>query len=165
MRHTLTALGFAAILCGVLTGCTTSGVGDPCSPERVPDDGFGREELFIETNSVQCRTRVCLVYRLRGDPRHVLTEDSCPCADGVTIPTVTDAGPSCALLYDDCVLPQEIEDRIMCSCRCALLPGVTSSLPLCDCPSGFSCSAERGKGDDGDEGKYCIPDNVAGTAR
>jgi hypothetical protein len=161
MRHTLTALGFAAILCGVLTGCTTSGVGDPCDPESVPEDGFGRDEVFLETNSVQCRTRVCLVYKLRGNPRHVIGEDSCPCVDG-TLPEFTEAGlPSCALRFDDCVAPAEITERIHCSCRCALLEGASSSLPLCDCPNDYVCEGERALGGDGIAGRYCIRESVA----
>lgn len=161
MRHTLNALGFAAILLGVLSGCTTSGVGDPCEPERVPEGGFDPSEVFLETNSVQCRTRVCMVYKLDGNPRHVLGEDSCPCAGG-GIPDIDENGnPSCVLQYDDCVTPSEVEQRVQCSCRCALLPGASSSLPLCDCPSGYACTEARTTGGDGLEGSYCVPEGIA----
>lgn len=164
MRHTLTALGFAAILSG-LTGCTTSGVGDPCSPESIPTEGFNRDEVFLETNSVQCRTRVCLVYRLRGNPRHVAGQLSCPCEDG-SLPTFTDAGTaSCPLRFTDCVSEEEVERRIHCSCRCALLPGASSSLPLCDCPKDFACAGERTTGGDGIAGSYCIRNEVAPVTR
>lgn len=139
-----------------LAGCTTSGVGDPCVLERLPESGSLRDQAYTETSSVQCRTRVCLLYDLRGNPRHVLGEDSCPCEDG-TIPMLTDAGtPSCTLRFDDCVVPDELEKHMHCSCRCGALPGSTSSAPLCDCPSGYVCEGEVPHGGDGNEGLYCI---------
>jgi hypothetical protein len=60
---------------GVLTvGCGSSGVGEPCEPARPPlsagqlscgpDAGcFNGGEIYIETRSLQCRTRVCMVYK------------------------------------------------------------------------------------------------------
>lgn len=166
MRHTLTALGFAAILLGMLSGCTTSGVGDPCEPERVPEDGFDSDTVFIETNSVQCRTRVCMVYKMRGNPRHVLGEDSCPCAGGM-LPVVSEDGgtftcPNAETLqFDDCVSRTEVEQRVLCSCRCALSPGSTSSIPLCNCPGGFACEQAREIGGPGLVGGYCVPEAIA----
>jgi hypothetical protein len=45
-----------------------SGVGDPCDPESVPGGGFDPNEVYLETSSVQCRTRVCMVYKIDGLP-------------------------------------------------------------------------------------------------
>ena len=38
--------------------CQPTGVGDPCEPEvKLKED-----EIFVETSSLQCRTRVCMSY-------------------------------------------------------------------------------------------------------
>jgi hypothetical protein len=157
----LLTCGLAAILGGALTGCTTSGVGDPCVVETEPRGGFGRDEVLLEVNSVQCRTRVCIAYGFRGNPRHIIGEPSCPCEDGSPSGT-NDAGrATCELAFDDCVTRLELEARMLCSCRCGLLPGSTSSSPLCECPSGFVCEGETAFGGEGGKGKYCIPADVA----
>src|SRR5688572_13208614 len=52
-----------------LVACEAPGVGDPCEPEEVPENGFQETEVYLETRSLQCRTRVCMVNHLRGDPR------------------------------------------------------------------------------------------------
>ena len=57
------------LVLAVSAGCAT-GVGDPCTPEVIPDDGFKNSEAYIETSSVQCQTRVCGVFKYQGDPRH-----------------------------------------------------------------------------------------------
>jgi hypothetical protein len=59
----LTVLAFTAVGCKPGTG-----VGDPCDPESVPGGGFDRQEVYLETSSVQCRTRVCMVYEIAGLP-------------------------------------------------------------------------------------------------
>lgn len=68
-------LPLVVLLLGLLTGgCATSGVGDPCQPGHpplasgqpscAPDAGcFNGGEIYIETRSLQCRTRVCMVYK------------------------------------------------------------------------------------------------------
>ncbi len=58
----------SGICMAVALGCGT-GVGDPCVPERIPDNGFDETEAYIETSSVQCETRVCGVFEFVGDPR------------------------------------------------------------------------------------------------
>lgn len=64
LRVTALALFGLAML-----GCpATSGVGDPCDPESVPGGGFDPNEVYLETSSVQCRTRVCMVYKIDGLP-------------------------------------------------------------------------------------------------
>ncbi|MCC7538697.1 MAG: hypothetical protein IT379_20900 [Deltaproteobacteria bacterium] len=85
-----------AVLAGVLAGavsaaagCEAPGVGDPCTPENVPMGGFKETEVYLETSSLQCRTRVCLVYRFQGVP------------SGLGMRT------------------QDEEDGVYCTCRCA----------------------------------------------
>jgi hypothetical protein len=160
MQNMRIVSGLVAVLCGALTGCATEGVGDPCRLENTPEAGFVREEVYIENNSVQCRTRVCLAYKLRGNPRHVIGEDTCPCVGG-GIPMFTDAGvASCELVFNDCISPDETKKRMQCTCRCGLLPGDTSAAPLCDCPSGFVCEGEYSRGGPGSAGVYCIGENI-----
>ena len=47
-------------------GCPPTGVGDPCTPETEPEGGFTEDETLIETNSIQCRTRTCMVYNMES---------------------------------------------------------------------------------------------------
>ncbi len=65
-------------LAALLSGCPATGVGDPCVPQHPvftgapgehvcpaggPDSAcFVGTEVYIETRSLQCRTRVCMVY-------------------------------------------------------------------------------------------------------
>ena len=63
MLH-VTAATFAALL--GFGACGAPAVGDPCLPEQVPDDGFEISEAYIESSSVQCQTRVCMVWKLQG---------------------------------------------------------------------------------------------------
>ena len=58
-----------ALVTSLLFGCSTPAVGAPCLPEQVPEDGFQDSEAYVESSSVQCETRTCIVFRLRGDPR------------------------------------------------------------------------------------------------
>ncbi|HJL19192.1 MAG TPA: hypothetical protein RMH99_26240 [Sandaracinaceae bacterium LLY-WYZ-13_1] len=63
--------GLLGVLGLVGTGCTGSPIGDPCVPESIPSGGFDPREVYLETSSVQCRTRVCMVYQVNGDPREI----------------------------------------------------------------------------------------------
>jgi hypothetical protein len=134
----LELMGLVAIslLC-LVAGCSTSAVGDPCVPEQVPEGGFLASETYLETSSVQCATRVCLVRGLMGDPSN-LQEDECP------------RGP------DTCVSESDVERSVYCSCRCDA-PGGTG-LPTCGCPGGFICEEVLETGGDGLRGSYCVRD-------
>lgn len=72
MRNIVLRFVLAAGLMGglaIVSGCTGPAVGDPCIPEQIPEGGFVDNEAYIEAGSVQCETRVCMVYQLDGDPR------------------------------------------------------------------------------------------------
>jgi hypothetical protein len=133
-----------SLLC-LVAGCSTSAVGDPCVPEQVPEGGFLASETYLETSSVQCATRVCLVRGLMGDPSN-LQEDEPPCPRG----------------EDTCVSESDVERSVYCSCRCDA-PGGTG-LPTCGCPGGFICEEVLETGGDGLRGSYCVRDPLLEVA-
>jgi len=65
----------AVALLAALASCTPEGVGDPCEPESCPplyndlgevvpgECGWETTEVYLEHFSLQCRTRVCMVFR------------------------------------------------------------------------------------------------------
>lgn len=134
----------AIVVVALAAGCTGSNVGDPCTPESVPQDGFQEGEAYVETSSVQCRTRVCLVEEdFAGDPTNVAELTGCD-------PAGTDPAD------EGCVTQAEVDENIFCSCRCDTPPGVDQ--PTCDCPGGFECQelvTVQGAGT-GVRGSYCV---------
>lgn len=108
-------------------------VGDSCTPDLVPVGGFLANETFLETGSVQCETRVCLVRELGRDPNDICGQ-----------PDAT----------QDCVTANEVAERVYCSCRCSVPEG--SLVPICPCPSGFKCEDILRTGGASLEGGYCI---------
>jgi hypothetical protein len=152
----LTPFCIATFALLTLAGCQTSGVGDPCVPQAIPSGGFQERDIVIETTSVMCRTRVCLVYKFTGDPTHDFTsedENTCePLADsGVS----EDAGP---LERDPlCRTRDYIRDHVFCTCRC---DSDDPNVPTCDCPGGFACVALQQGGGASVEGSYCVRDSL-----
>lgn len=147
---------FIAVLGGgaaILGGCSATGVGDPCTPEAIPTCGFASTEVYIETSSVQCRTRVCVVYNLNGHPEVLRSEipegsDTCPgerpaCITDIdrTICVNDVAEPEPGVEY-----PPDSINRVFCSCRCRASE-TNPDLPLCECGEGFHCSDEA----------FCVP--------
>ena len=122
------------------SGCASSAVGDPCVPEEVPGGGFLASETYLEKESVQCATRVCLVRGLKGDPSNLQPE----CSKDV------EGEPS------TCVSENDVERSVYCSCRCGA--PAESGLPTCDCPGGFICEEVLETGGDGLRGSYCVRD-------
>jgi hypothetical protein len=125
--------------------CATPAVGDPCLPEQVPDNGFADNESYVESGSVQCETRVCLVYELGGDPR----EGCVPKGDPSCIPG---AGKSCEPVVR-CPDQQEIDEHVYCTCRCK---ADGTGLDTCECPTGYVCTEVLEQGDRGIRGDYCV---------
>lgn len=143
---------FGALLLSAM-GCTAPGVGDPCVPETIPENGFVASETYLETSSVQCRTRVCMVYQLSGVPFG--GREDCETIEQVS------SNPLCA----DAT---ETAARVYCTCRCDAPADVTAS--LCDCPAGdgpddpegYSCIEvidQPGAGA-GIRGSYCVRNNT-----
>lgn len=130
----------SVLLSSLLFGCSTPAVGAPCLPEQVPEDGFADSEAYVESSSVQCETRVCLVWRLRGDPR----EGCQPIEDTDNDPTTT--GKYCAT-------PDEVRDHVYCTCRC---DSDDTGFAECECPDGFTCTDVLNQGGPGVRGGYCV---------
>lgn len=156
-----------------LTGCRAGGVGDPCIPEDEYEptfSGYSLGEVNIETRSIQCETRVCLVNHFQGrvscpygqseedlgldptDPARcrVPGTDGAQAGDAVTVPVKA-------------WLPARTpEDAVYCSCRC---DGPDKDTKYCDCPSGFSCEPlidDLGFSEDRELiGSYCIRKGTA----
>ena len=134
---TVLAVALAAL---TAAGCQVEAVGDPCTPENIPVDrvgnrGFLANEAYLETSSVQCRTRVCIVNDLLGDPTKLCEVDS-------------SAG---------CVTQPQIDNSIYCTCRCA---GPAGAADFCECPEGFACTQilanDTERGGVGIVGSYCV---------
>jgi len=187
----LPAVGAAVILVAFTgTGCQSTGVGDPCTPEAEYDTsflGFDFHEVSTESADFQCFSRLCLVNHFQG-------RASCPYgqnktgmgpgdATGCTTPfihtPITGNGPNGQPINPTVgatVLPQCLDRTsdlaVYCSCRCANVQGQTDDGEIyCKCPTGFSCtqlvSSIGGQTNQGLTGAYCIksgteynPDNV-----
>jgi hypothetical protein len=178
------AIGLTTILSG--SGCSATGVGDPCTPEQEYEPtfgGFNEEEVNVESKSYQCQTRLCLVNHFRGRvscPYGQNTEGNAPSdpkaggsckipgsGQAVTGPTLPDGTPAdpkrkkqvCSQCQD-----RTADKAVYCSCRCANLQGQTNDgANYCTCPDGFSCQqlvTSIGAGDTGLTGAYCIKNNT-----
>ncbi len=128
----LVSVSFVACF-ALIAGCSTSAVGDPCIPEQIPAGGFDPSQTLLETGSVQCATRVCIVDKLAGDP-----------TDICGMPNASET----------CVQESEVEEKVFCSCRCNAPAG--SKVPTCGCPAGFVCEEILQTGGDGLRGDYCV---------
>jgi hypothetical protein len=134
-------------LLSLASGCTASGVGDPCIPEAIPGNGFTETEVYVETSAVQCRTRVCVVFHLNGHPEN-LQSDGCPLTPTAAMPgCVEDRNP----ITNGTPFPPDDINRVFCSCRCRAGEG-NPNLPICACSDGYHCA---------DEG-YCVPHEADG---
>ena len=144
-----------ALLSLAAVGCAPVGLGDPCTPEAIPSGGFSPREVYVESGSVQCRTRTCMVFHLNGNPE--CTPDCAQCAQGgsAACPRCTPNESGTYLCVQEGAPEAENSDeRVFCSCRCSA--GGNPSLPLCQCITGFRCVPD---GDPG--GGYCVPNEVA----
>ncbi len=139
MKRLASLVGIVVIGLLGATGCATETVGDPCAPGRPgnqpcspgrADGGAGcflGTEIYIETQSLECRSRICLVYRYNEStdtngaerPKHVY----CTCRCGVP--------PS--------------------------LASTTEASVLCQCPDTYSCISIAGEQyNEGVRGSYCV---------
>ncbi|HEY6559619.1 MAG TPA: hypothetical protein VI072_20195, partial [Polyangiaceae bacterium] len=146
------------------------GVGDPCIPEAEYDlyfNNFSQADVFAETRSFQCETRICLVNHFQG-------RVSCPYGQSQSDintqhgldPSERDLGALCKVpgtsgevpvpekdvlgkevsadVIQVPVAPQLVDrranDSVYCSCRCKNDEGKTDDgANYCECPSGYAC--------------------------
>lgn len=160
----MTSVGFSA------AGCNPVGVGDPCIPEdeySATFSGFGVSEANVESRSLQCDTRVCIVNHFQG-------RVSCPYGQRVDASgNVTSGTPPGAchvpsstqkvtVPVDAQLLHRRAQDRVYCSCRCE---GADKTANYCSCPIGYSCLPlipDLGLGKEQLAGKYCLKNTENG---
>jgi hypothetical protein len=145
------AMAAGAMLSLAAVGCAPAGLGDPCTPEAIPGGGFSPREVYVESGSVQCRTRTCMVFHLDGNPE--CTPNCSECGGPDTCARCGEAA-DCVQTGADTAAFANSDERVFCSCRCSA--GGNPSLPLCQCTEGYRCVPD---GDPG--GGYCVPDAVA----
>jgi len=160
-RWSIQAIAIASFALPMLSACEARGIGDPCTPEAIPAGGFVNSEVYVETSSVQCRTRTCMVFRLNGDPNCVRSEvearNTCTpectrtLSDGTTVSTCVDGDT-------DDIVPLDSLERVFCSCRCRA--SGDANTPLCACTAGFHCVDVLTAGGVGVQGGYCVPDDL-----
>ncbi len=147
-RFAWKSIAVAIMACGLMA-CANEGVGDPCIPESIPctgmDCGFAPKESYVESSSVQCRTRVCIVHKLLGgamlaDPRDVVGVDE-------KIPNRPADGPAS-------VTPAQLDQSVYCTCRCR--SGDGKKIEGCECGDGFKCEEILTLGGEGIKGSYCV---------
>jgi|CZKU01.1.fsa_nt_gi hypothetical protein len=173
------------------TGCQSTGIGDPCTPEQEYDptfSGFDEHEVSTESESFQCQTRLCLVNHFQG-------RVSCPYGQGwdkkalkvtinspataacstpgigtpVTGPLDKTGAPVDPKNAGEGVKPQctdrTADKTVYCSCRCADISGTQNGGNFCNCPDGFACtqlvSSLSAGSDQGLTGAYCIKSGTA----
>lgn len=168
----------ASVLCLFALGCTPGGVGEPCIPEdehQTAFAGFDEAEVYVESRSLECATRVCLVNHFRGrvscpygqeasalglpgtDPRRCRVPGASgqDPADVVSVPV-----PAQLVTRTAAASPERagvgIKEAVYCSCRC---DGPDPSARYCECPDGFVCEKlvdDLGLGSAELAGSYCI---------
>ena len=139
-----------ALTAATFSGCTTPAVGAPCLPEQVPSNGFDMSEAYIESSSVQCETRVCMVYKLQGAPK-----GSAKCVDNPAMCAMND--PNCVQQVR-CAPQDEVDKKVYCTCRCS---SPNSKFAACSCPSGYDCTPVLEQGSIGVRGSYCVRSDTA----
>ena len=141
VRRLIALIGFGAL---TALGCGDLGVGDPCAPQRpmglvcnpaanMTAGCFRGTEIYIETQSLQCRSRICLVYRYDE--------------------AADEATPSSGRM----LRPK----RVFCTCRCGVPASLRATVPqseLCACPTGFVCQTDLAgpQYNPGVQGSYCV---------
>lgn len=189
MTRSILAMIAVGVAVGVLsgTGCSQTGVGDPCTPEQEYNtdfNGFSEKEVNVESKSFQCQTRLCLVNHFRGRvscPYGQIADSQgksappVPGAQACTVPGSTtpiigaaDPKDPTGNTHNPVVQPECLDrtadKAVYCSCRCANVNGKTDDGAIyCKCPDGFHCAqlvSSIGTGNEGLTGGYCVKDKT-----
>jgi len=167
----------AAVTVMSVQGCKQTGVGDPCIPELEYDptfNAFTLGDVYLESKSFQCQTRLCLVNHFRG-------RLTCPYGQSLMGGPPNGAASPCNLPGSKCdqgsktgcvvgknmsaEVPSQCanhraEIAVYCSCRCANTMGKTNDgSNYCSCPDGYACKqlvTSTGLGNEGLTGAYCV---------
>lgn len=152
----------------VTTHCGSGSVGDPCIPEdeyRPYFSGFGVSEVYVESRSFQCATRVCLVNHFQGrvscpygqTERDLRLPGDDPARCRVPGSDGLDRGEPIEVPVDPWLASRSAENSVYCSCRC---DGPDPGADYCECPSGYACAElvpELGElGSANLAGSYCV---------
>lgn len=154
----------------VLAACTPGGIGDPCTPESEYDPTFGGfdvREVYVESKSFQCESRVCLINHFQG-------RESCPWGQteaDLSQPAGAPARCRLPASQDPVTVPvrawnveRPAHETVYCSCRCA---GPDPGARYCSCPDGYECRElvpEIGASSQQLAGSYCIKRGTAAAA-
>lgn len=140
MKRLFSLIGCTAL---ILVGCGAETVGDPCAPQRPENQPcvisgassstgcFAGTEIYIETQSLQCQSRICLVYKYA----------------------------EAANSGSEAQRAARRAEHVYCTCRCGVPPSLsgTSQDVLCTCPESFSCISIAGEQyNEGVRGSYCV---------
>ena len=179
----LVGAGTVSVACGnspTTIGYTNSGgsngdnswakpVGAPCVPtnEQVANfSGFGVAEAVIETNSLQCTSKICVANHFQGrvtcpygqtttDIANLASDSPQRCRAATTNGTVGTVAVTAAVSPQ--LVARQAADAVICSCRCA---GNDPGASYCTCPAGTTCTPlVPNLGLDGGTsitGSYCI---------
>jgi hypothetical protein len=184
-RSILAALTIAVVVVATSgTGCQSTGVGDPCTPEQeyaASFLGFSANEVNVESKSFQCQTRLCLVNHFQGRVSCPYGQDSggnaiSPAKSGCVTPGISlqvdgkdPSGNYIDMKAQATVEPQCIDrsadKAVYCSCRCANVNGKNDDgANYCTCPDNYDCTqlvSSIGQGNEGLTGAYCIKHGTA----
>jgi hypothetical protein len=171
------AFSLGAVMLLSMQGCKQSGVGDPCIPELEYDPNFNAftlGDVYLESKSFQCQTRLCLVNHFRG-------RLTCPYGQNMAGGPPAGGDKVCALPNQNCdpatksgcivgrngnaEVPAQCSNHradksVYCSCRCANeLNKTDDGANYCSCPDGYACKqlvAPTKLGNEGLTGAYCV---------
>jgi hypothetical protein len=180
MTRSILAVIAVGVAVGVLsgTGCSQTGVGDPCTPEQEYNpqfNGFSEKEVNVESKSFQCQTRLCLVNHFRGRVSCPYGQDqsgnppsgakgACNVPGSATTITGNPADQRTGATVSPECLDRTADKAVYCSCRCANIDNKTDDGAIyCKCPDGFHCAqlvSSIGAGDTGLTGGYCVKDKT-----
>lgn len=172
MTRSILALTLAvgAVTLFSVEGCKQSGVGDPCTPEleyQPEFNAFTLGDVYLESKSFQCQTRLCLVNHFRGRVScpYGQQQNGSPPNGGDKICTVPGSSVAITGKNNNAEVPPQCSNRradkaVYCSCRCANENGKTDDgANYCSCPDGYACTqlvAPTKLGNEGLTGAYCI---------